>query len=419
MILLIKNKSKNLSKRDGYKIIPFCINNNGDIMKKLLILGLLFISSTIPTIKDNGTDDLLDNLPIELSSAKSAILMDVDTNKVIFEYNSHEKRAPASMTKIMTMNLVLDAIDNNEFTMDDYLVTSDYASSMGGSQIYLAPNEKMKVEDLFKSMVIASANDAAVVLAEKVSGTEANFVKKMNFYASKIGCKNTLYQNATGLPEDNHYTTCYDMAIVACDLLRKYEDIVIPYSSMYESYIRCDTDNPFWLVNTNKMLKLDNGIDGLKTGWTNEAGYCITTTMKKDGMRLVAVVMGAETPTLRNQDVLKLLDYGFNKYEVVVLKDKGEEVICESDVLLTPNNYKVITSEKISFIKYKNQVYDKVDYEIILYRDKIRNLEYQNIGTIKTYIDGKLLKETSLDLESVPVKSNFFDVFVNLFSSLF
>ena len=419
MILLIKNKSKNLSKRDGYKIIPFCINNNGDIMKKLLILGLLFISSTIPTIKDNGTDDLLDNLPIELSSAKSAILMDVDTNKVIFEYNSHEKRAPASMTKIMTMNLVLDAIDNNEFTMDDYLVTSDYASSMGGSQIYLAPNEKMKVEDLFKSMVIASANDAAVVLAEKVSGTEANFVKRMNFYASKIGCKNTLYQNATGLPEDNHYTTCYDMAIVACDLLRKYEDIVIPYSSMYESYIRCDTDNPFWLVNTNKMLKLDNGIDGLKTGWTNEAGYCITTTMKKDGMRLVAVVMGAETPTLRNQDVLKLLDYGFNKYEVVVLKDKGEEVVCESDVLLTPNNYKVITSEKISFIKYKNQVYDKVDYEIILYRDKIRNLEYQNIGTIKTYIDGKLLKETSLDLESKPVKSNFFDVFVNLFSSLF
>lgn len=419
MILLIKNKSKNLSKRDGYKIIPFCINNNGDIMKKLLILGLLFISSTIPTIKDNGTDDLLDNLPIELSSAKSAILMDVDTNKVIFEYNSHEKRAPASMTKIMTMNLVLDAIDNNEFTMDDYLVTSDYASSMGGSQIYLAPNEKMKVEDLFKSMVIASANDAAVVLAEKVSGTEANFVKKMNFYASKIGCKNTLYQNATGLPEDNHYTTCYDMAIVACDLLRKYEDIVIPYSSMYESYIRCDTNNPFWLVNTNKMLKLDNGIDGLKTGWTNEAGYCITTTMKKDGMRLVAVVMGAETPTLRNQDVLKLLDYGFNKYEVVVLKDKGEEVICESDVLLTPNNYKVITSEKISFIKYKNQVYDKVDYEVILYRDKIRNLEYQNIGIIKTYIDGKLLKETSLDLESIPVKSNFFDVFVNLFSSLF
>ena len=192
VILLIKNKSKNLSKRDGYKIIPFCINNNGDIMKKLLILGLLFISSTIPTIKDNGNDDLLDNLPIELSSAKSAILMDVDTNKVIFEYNSHEKRAPASMTKIMTMNLVLDAIDNNEFTMDDYLVTSDYASSMGGSQIYLAPNEKMKVEDLFKSMVIASANDAAVVLAEKVSGTEANFVKRMNFYASKIGCKNTL-----------------------------------------------------------------------------------------------------------------------------------------------------------------------------------------------------------------------------------
>jgi D-alanyl-D-alanine carboxypeptidase (penicillin-binding protein 5/6) len=388
-------------------------------MKKLLILGLLFISSTIPTIKDNGNDALTDNLPVELSSAKSAILMDVDSNKIIYEYNIHEKRAPASMTKIMTMNLVLDAINNNEFSMNDYLVTSEHASSMGGSQIYLAPNEKMKVEDLFKSMVIASANDAAVVLAEKVSGTEKNFVKKMNFYASKIGCKNTLYQNATGLPEENHYTTCYDMAIVACDLLRKYEDIVIPFSSMYESYVRCDTDNPFWLVNTNKMLKLDNGIDGLKTGWTNEAGYCITTTMKKNGMRLVAVVMGAETPTLRNQDVLKLLEYGFNKYEVVLLKDKGEEILCESDLLLTPNKYKIITSEKITFIKYKNQVYDKVDYEVILYRDKIRNLEYKNIGLIKTYIDGKLINETSLDLKEVHQKSNFFDVFVNIFSSLF
>ena len=126
-------------------------------MKKLLILGLLFISSTIPTIKDNGNDALMDNLPVELSSAKSAILMDVDSNKIIYEYNIHEKRAPASMTKIMTMNLVLDAINNNEFSMNDYLVTSDHASSMGGSQIYLAPNEKMKVEDLFKSMFIASA----------------------------------------------------------------------------------------------------------------------------------------------------------------------------------------------------------------------------------------------------------------------
>jgi D-alanyl-D-alanine carboxypeptidase (penicillin-binding protein 5/6) len=167
------------------------------------------------------------------------------------------------------------------------------------------------------------------------------------------------------------------------------------------------------------MLKLDIGIDGLKTGWTNEAGYCITTTMKKNGMRLVAVVMGAETPTLRNQDVLKLLEYGFNKYEVVLLKDKGEEILCESDLLLTPNKYKIITSEKITFIKYKNQVYDKVDYEVILYRDKIRNLEYKNIGLIKTYIDGKFISETSLDLKEVHQKSNFFDVFVNIFSSLF
>lgn len=203
---------------------------------------------------------------IKLESVKSAILMEVETKKVLYQFNPNEKRAPASMTKIMTMKLVLDAIKNNEFGMNDILTTSDYAASMGGSQIFLAPNEQMKVEDLFKSMVIASANDAAVVLAEKVSGSESNFASKMNHTAKLLGCKNTNFQNATGLPILNHYTTCYDLALIACSLLKDYEEIVIPYSSMYESYIRTDSNNPFWLVNTNKMLKGNSGVDGLKTG---------------------------------------------------------------------------------------------------------------------------------------------------------
>ena len=151
---------------------------------------------------------------VELKSAKSAILMEVETNRVLYQYNADEKRSPASMTKIMTIKLVLDAIKNNEFKMDDILTTSSYAASMGGSQIYLSFNEQMKVEDLFKSMVIASANDAAVVLAEKVSGNETNFANKMNHTAKTLGCKNTNFANATGLPTLNHYTTCYDMALI-------------------------------------------------------------------------------------------------------------------------------------------------------------------------------------------------------------
>ena len=388
-------------------------------MKKLLIIGFLLVGVNIPAIKDNVGSDLIQVDAVKLDSSKSAVLMEIETGQVLYEYNAHEKRAPASMTKIMTMKLILDAISNNSFKMDDILTTSEYASSMGGSQIFLAPNEQMKVEDLFKSMVIASANDAAVVLAEKVSGSEESFAKKMNHTAKTLGCNNTNFVNATGLPTENHYTTSYDMALIACNLLRDYEDIVIPYSSMYESYVRTDTNNPFWLVNTNKMLKLNNGIDGLKTGWTNDAGYCITTTMKKDGMRLVCVVMGAETPTLRNSDAMKVLNYGFNSYELITLKEKNEIINTESDVLVSPSKYNIVTSNKICFLKYKGQAYDDVKYEITLYRNKIRNQESKNIGLIKAYVDGKLVDEVSLDLEADIRKSSYLELLYKVFTSLF
>ena len=388
-------------------------------MKKLLIIGFLLVGVNIPAIKDNVGSDLIQVDAVKLDSSKSAVLMEIETGQVLYEYNAHEKRAPASMTKIMTMKLILDAISNNNFKMDDILTTSEYASSMGGSQIFLAPNEQMKVEDLFKSMVIASANDAAVVLAEKVSGSEESFAKKMNHTAKTLGCNNTNFVNATGLPTENHYTTSYDMALIACNLLRDYEDIVIPYSSMYESYVRTDTNNPFWLVNTNKMLKLNNGIDGLKTGWTNDAGYCITTTMKKDGMRLVCVVMGAETPTLRNSDAMKVLNYGFNSYELITLKEKNEIINTESDVLVSPSKYNIVTSNKICFLKYKGQAYDDVKYEVTLYRNKIRNQESKNIGLIKAYVDGKLVDEVSLDLEADIRKSSYLELLYKVFTSLF
>lgn len=388
-------------------------------MKKFLIIALLSITTLVPVKRP---EDMVSNkLPavVELKSSKSAILMDVETCKVLYEYNAHDKRAPASMTKIMTMKLVLDAVKNNEFCMDDYLTTSEYASSMGGSQIFLAPSEQMKVEDLFKSMVIASANDAAVVLAEKVSGSENNFAARMNHTAKSLGCNNTNFVNATGLPTDNHYTTCYDMALIASSLLKEYEEDVIPYSSMYESYIRTDTDNPFWLVNTNKMLKLNNGVDGLKTGWTNDAGYCITTTMKKGNMRLVCVVMGAEDPKLRNADAMSILNYGFNTYDLMVLKDKGEIIETASDILINPNEYNIITRNMLCVIKDKTVDYKDITYEVELYREKIRNLESKDIGVIKAYINGKVISESVLDLEEVPKKSNFFEVLLKVFSSLF
>ena len=230
------------------------------------------------TVKINAADAIIQN-------AKSGIAIEKDTGKILYAYDENTIRFPASTTKIMTLKLIFDAIKNKKLSLDQTLVTSEYAASMGGSQIYLSPKEEMKVSDLLKAVVIASANDAAVVLAEAVAGTEANFVKLMNDEAAKLGLKNTSFKNATGLHDDNHYTTAHDLAFIARNLLIHYEDEIIPLSSTYEAYLRQNTDNPFWLVNTNKLIKGNNGIDGLKTGWTHQAGYCLVATKKKRDAR--------------------------------------------------------------------------------------------------------------------------------------
>ena len=391
-------------------------------MNKLLLSLLCLISVNVPFIKINKVETVyttvVENDTI-IKNAKSAILIDASTGNVLYEKNANEKLSPASMTKIMTMKLVLDSIDNNELSFDEILTTSKHASSMGGSQVFLSVGEKMKCVDLFKSMVIASANDAAVVLAEKVSGSEDNFVRKMNLEASKIGCKNTNFINCTGLPENNHYTTCYDMALIAKSLLNNYEDIIIPFTKTYEDYIRTDTKKPFWLVNTNKMIKMNNGIDGLKTGWTNEAGYCITTTMKKGDMRLICVIMNAETPTLRNNDALSLLNYGFDNFEIIKLKDENDEILCESDVMLYPSKYHIVTSEPVYYLKNKDIKLGEVKYEVKLDRSKIRNLCTLDVGVLNVYIDDKLYTSVSLKISEKTTKSKFNDVIYQIFISLF
>ena len=377
------------------------------------------MSINLPFVSGKVENTINEEELVNLDSAKSAILIEATSGQILYEKNAHEKLAPASMTKIMTMKLVLDAIEDNNLSFDKMLTTSTHASKMGGSQIFLAENEQMKCIDLFKSMVIASANDAAVVLAEEVSGSEDNFVRKMNLEANKIGCKNTNFVNCTGLPVENHYTTSYDMALMARNLLINYEDTIIPFSSTYEDYVRKDTSNPFWLVNTNKMLKMNNGIDGLKTGWTNDAGYCITTTMKKDGMRLISVVMGAESPTLRNNDTLKLLNYGYTEYELIPLKGKNEEVTYESDIVLSPNKYHIVTSEEVNYIKRKDVKLGDVTYDINLNRDKIRKLCREEVGELFIYIDNELYTKVNLELKEKPAKATFIEIVFEVFKSLF
>ena len=362
--------------------------------KKLLMLTLsiilLFFSVNKKSIKAVKIDNIPGDAPPLNIKAKAAILMEVTTKQVLLSYNTDQIMPPASMTKVMTMKLVLDAIRDNKITMDTIVETSEHASSMGGSQIFLAPYEKMKVKDLFKSMVIASANDAAVSLAEAVSGSEENFVKLMNHTALTIGCKNTNFTNATGLPDPQHHTTCYDMALMASFLLEEYENEIIPYTSSYEGYVREDTSNPFWLVNTNKLIK--NGVvDGLKTGWTEEAGYCLTATMKKDGMRLVSVVMGEQNTKIRNSDTMSILSNGYSLYELKVLKPKGSVITKNIDYLVTPSTYEIVNTLDITKVTTKGEKEKQYDEKIFIDYEKIRIGEDIIIGRIEMYENGNLI----------------------------
>ena len=211
--------------------------------------------------------------------AKSAIIIEQSTGRILFEKNSHEKIPPASMTKMMSLLLIMESIDSGKIKLSDKVTVSKNASSMGGSQILLEEGEEMSVEDLLKGVSIASGNDAVVALAEYIGGTEENFVKMMNNKLRELGLTDSSFKNCHGLDEDEHYSSAYDMAMIARELLNHKK--ILKYTSVYETYLRENTDRRIWLVNTNKLVRFKSGVDGLKTGYTKTAGYCLTATMKK------------------------------------------------------------------------------------------------------------------------------------------
>ncbi|MFC4777500.1 D-alanyl-D-alanine carboxypeptidase family protein [Paenibacillus sp. GCM10023252] len=245
-------------------------------------------------------------------SARSAILMDADSGTIIYEKNSHDKLPPASITKIMTMILIMEALDDGRIKLTDKVPTSEYAASMGGSQIFLEIGEEMTVDEMVKGIALASGNDASVAMAEKIAGTEAEFVKMMNDKAAQLGLKNTHFANCNGLPASDHYTSAHDIAVMSKELLKHPE--ITKYTGLYQDYLRKSSEKPFWLVNTNKLVRFYTGADGLKTGFTNEAKFCLSATAKRDGLRLVAVVMGEPNTKTRNAEVSKMLDYSFAQY---------------------------------------------------------------------------------------------------------
>lgn len=334
--------------------------------------------------------------------ARSAILIERDTGTVLYDKNSNEQLPPASMTKIMTMLLIMEAIDSGKLKMDEKIRTSEYAASMGGSQVFLEPGEEMTTEEMLRAIAIGSANDASVAMAERIAGSEEAFVQQMNKKVKDLGLKNTLFQNTTGLPGENHYSTAHDMAIIARELL-KYEAIT-KFTGVYESYLRENTEKKFWLVNTNRLVRFYPGVDGLKTGFTSEAKYCLTATAEKNKMRVIAVVFGAPTSKSRNAQVTKMLDYAFSQYETHPMY---ERLVAIEKAKVSKGDKKTVdavTSEPISLLTKKGESIEEVKQEIVLKKDlKAPIQKGDEIGELKLVKDGKTLVKSPL-VASVQVK---------------
>lgn len=290
-------------------------------MRKKLAVFLCFLLLMPTVVFAKKESDSIDLIP----GARSGVLMEANSGKIIFQKEMDKEVAIASMTKMVSQILILDAIREGKINWDDVVTVSQNAADMGGSQIYLSVGEKISVRDLFKGISMASANDATVQMAEVLAGTENSFISMMNKKVQELGLKHTKFKNCTGLDEDGHYSSAYDMAMIARELIVNYPEI-LEFSSVYEDYLREDTKNKFWLVNTNKLVRFYEGADGLKTGHTDAAKYCLAATAKKNDLRFIAIVLGEEDSKIRNQEVMELLDYGFNNYRMDLLKSKDEVV---------------------------------------------------------------------------------------------
>ena len=344
-------------------------------------------------------------------NAGSSILMEVSTKTILYEKNKDSQVAVASLTKMMAQILILEAIESGNLTWDEQVKASSNAAGYGGTQIYLQPGEMMSVRDLMKGITMASANDATVVLAERIAGSEETFVKMMNEKAKKLGLKNTNFMNPTGLDEDNHYSSAYDMALIAIELLK--HDEILEFSSVYEDYLRTDTPNKFWLVNTNKLVRFYDGADGLKTGFTDNAGYTMAVTAKRNDMRLIAIVLGEAVSKVRNQETTSLLDYGFNLYKVQVIKKQGDVIKTVDLNKATKSKVDVVLDRDITVLSKKSDTEKSYTEKVNINEVKLPLKENQVVGNIEIYDQGKQIGSYPLIVKEDVKKKNIFKLFLD------
>ena len=379
------------------------------MIKKLslaLIIAIIFTAVPVFSVDVNAVTG-------ETITAPSAVLMETSSGKILFEKNPHEQRPCASITKVMTMLLVCEAIDSGKLSLDDTITASAHAASMGGSDIWLEEGETMSANDMIKATVVASANDAAVALAEHLCGSEEVFVQKMNEKANQLGMKDTVFKNCNGLDEDSHITSAYDVAVMSRELMK--HEMIFDYTSIWLDNLR---DGKTQIVNTNKLLKTYKGITGLKTGTTNDAGCCMAASATRGDMSLVAVVLGCNSGKERFSDAAALLDYGFANFSVTQLKapdDLPKTIKVENGM---QKNIGIGCDINSSIVLDKNsgsKIVSKIDLPESIEAPVASG---QKLGTVTYSLDGKAVKSFEITALQHAEQISFASVFSVLLNSI-
>lgn len=371
-------------------------------MKKIIVVLSIILCLGIRNVKAQEID--------LAGNAKSAILIESSTGTILYEKNSHEKLHPASMTKMMSMLLIIEAIEKEVISWDDIVTVSKNASDMGGSQILLEIGEQMSVRDLFKGIAVASGNDAVVAMAEKLAGTEQVFVSMMNNRAKELGLKDTHFSNSHGLDSSDHYSSAYDMSLIAKELVK--HEVVLEYTSIYEDYLRKDTDRKFWLVNTNKLVRFYSGVDGLKTGYTALSGHCLTATAKKNNMRIIAVVMGEKDSVTRNSEVSSMLDYGFATYDIEQVLSKNSDI---GNIYIENGKQeyvKLVPLEDVTILYKKNDLKPTTTYEVVLDKVKAPIKIGDIVGKLLIKDNSNIIRNVDITIEQNINKANIFELYL-------
>lgn len=346
----------------------------------LLSAAVLVAGLTVPARAEDAVETVVGAPAVD---APAVILMEKETGTILYEENSHEQREPASVTKVMTMLLVMEAIDSGRLSYEDMVTVSAHAASMGGSQVYMKENEQMTVHDMLKAVAVVSANDGSVALGEHLAGSEDAFVALMNQRAAELGMADTHFVNCTGLPAEGHVTSAHDIALMSRELVLNHTDIR-QFTTIWMDSIR---GGAFQLSNTNKLVRYYEGATGLKTGFTDGAHYCLSATAERDGMELIAVVMGAQTSDKRFETAKSMLNYGFANYALMdVYPDQALPPI---DVLLGDTDTVQPVPERSCRILVEKAAKDKVTTELSLAENVEAPVEAgQKLGSMIVYVDG-------------------------------